>query len=57
MWSTTTAVHALGVENMARKCVQGRDVMFDLHAVFARARELVRYDCFMRSPDFAKRAN
>ncbi len=45
---TTTKVHALGVENMAVKCVQGRGVMVDLHAEFGRARELVGYDSFMR---------
>ena len=45
---TTTAVHALGVENMAVKCVQGRGVMIDLHAEFGRARELVGYDSLMR---------
>lgn len=45
---TTTAVHALGVENMAAKCVQGRAVMIDLHAHFGRARELVGYDALMR---------
>src|SRR5215470_15958005 len=28
----TTAIQALGVENMAVKCVQGRGVMIDLHA-------------------------
>ena len=45
---TTTAVHALGVENMAAKCVQGRAVMIDLHAHFGRAREAVGYDKLMR---------
>ncbi|MGH8632079.1 MAG: cyclase family protein, partial [Burkholderiales bacterium] len=45
---TTTAVHALGVENMAAKCVQGRGVMIDLHARFGRAREVVGYEKLMR---------
>ena len=36
---------------MARKCVQGRDVMVDLYAELGRARELVCYDSFMLVPD------
>jgi kynurenine formamidase len=43
----TTAVQALGVENMAAKCVQGRGVMIDLHAHFGRTREVVGYDRLM----------
>jgi hypothetical protein len=50
-WSSTTAEHALGVENMARKSVPGRGVMVDFHAEFGRARELARYDNFMRVLD------
>ncbi len=45
---TTTAVHALGVENMAVNCVQGRGVMIDLHAHVGRARVAVGYDQLMR---------
>ena len=45
---TTTAVHALGVENMAVNCVQGRGVMIDLHAHVGRARTAVGYDQLMR---------
>ncbi len=45
---TTTAVHALGVENMAAKCVQGRAVMIDLHAHVGRSRVAVGYDQLMR---------
>ena len=48
---TTTAVHALGVENMAQKCVQGRAVMVDLHAHFGQARALIGYDELMRVLD------
>jgi len=48
---TTTAVHALGVENMAVKCVQGRGVMIDLHAEFGGARQLVGYEQLMRILD------
>src|SRR6476469_9131736 len=33
----------LGVENMARACVQGRAVMIDLLAHFGRERKMVRY--------------
>jgi hypothetical protein len=35
---------ALGVENMATACVQGRAVMIDLHAHFGRERKYVDYD-------------
>jgi len=45
---TTTAVHALGVENMAVHCVQGRGVMIDLHAHLGRAGTAVGYDQLMR---------
>ncbi len=48
---TTTAVHALGVENMAVNCVQGRGVLVDLHAHFGRDRQLVGYDELMRVMD------
>ena len=46
--SDTTAVSALGVENMAAACVQGRGVMVDLHAHVGRKNELVGYDELMR---------
>ncbi|MEQ1881060.1 MAG: cyclase family protein [Burkholderiales bacterium] len=45
---TTTAVHALGVENMAVNCVQGRGVMIDLHAHIGRASVAVGYEQLMR---------
>jgi len=45
---STTAVHALGVENMAVSCVQGRGVMIDLHAHVGRASTAVGYDQLMR---------
>jgi kynurenine formamidase len=48
---TTTAVHALGVENMAAHCVQGRAVMIDLHAHVGRSRVAVGYDQLMRIMD------
>lgn len=35
---------ALGVENMATACMQGRAVMIDLEAHFGRARKIVGYD-------------
>jgi kynurenine formamidase len=38
---------ALGVENMATACVQGRAVMIDLEARYGRARKLVGYDDLM----------
>ncbi|HEX4986631.1 MAG TPA: cyclase family protein [Burkholderiales bacterium] len=48
---TTTAVQALGVENMAVKCVQGRGVMIDLHAHVGNASKAVGYDDLMRIMD------
>jgi len=38
---------ALGVENMAVSCMQGRAVMIDLAAHYGRARKLVGYDDLM----------
>lgn len=45
---STSHAHALGVENMAVKCVQGRGVMIDLHAHVGRARAVVGYEQLMR---------
>jgi hypothetical protein len=42
-----TAARALGIENMAEACVQGRAVMIDLHAHFGRDRRLISYDDLM----------
>ena len=39
---------ALGVENMAEKCLQGRGVMIDLFAHFGRRKQAVSYDELMR---------
>ena len=44
----TSSARALGVENMAVKCLQGRAVMIDLHAHFGRKRHAVGYDDLMR---------
>jgi kynurenine formamidase len=44
----TSSANALGVENMAVKCLQGRAVMIDLFAHFARERRAVGYDDLMR---------
>ncbi|HVY06450.1 MAG TPA: cyclase family protein [Burkholderiales bacterium] len=44
----TTAIQALGVENMAVKCVQGRGVMIDLHAHVGNDSVAVGYDQLMR---------
>lgn len=38
---------ALGIENLAASCVQGRGVMIDLEAHFGRAHRLVGYDDLM----------
>ena len=45
---STSQARALGVENMAQACVQGRAVMIDLHAHVGRARTLIGYDDLMR---------
>ena len=39
---------ALGVENMAASCIQGRAVLIDLHAHFGRERRLVGYEDLVR---------
>jgi kynurenine formamidase len=44
----TSSANALGVENMAVKCLQGRAVMVDLYAHFKRKRHAVDYDDLMR---------
>ena len=45
---------ALGIENMASSCVQGRGVMIDLHGAFGRERRFVGYDDLMRICDADK---
>jgi Putative cyclase len=42
-----SGARALGVENMAKTCIQGRAVMIDLHAHYGRARKMVGYDDLM----------
>jgi kynurenine formamidase len=44
----TSCARALGVENMAVKCLQGRAVMIDLFAHYGRKRHAVGYDDLMR---------
>src|SRR5688572_6523985 len=44
----TSSANALGVENMAVKCLQGRGVMIDLFAHFGRKRHAVGYGDLMR---------
>ncbi len=44
--STSNAV-ALGIQNMAESCVQGRGVMIDFHAHFGNKRENITYDTLM----------
>jgi kynurenine formamidase len=39
---------ALGIDQMAESCVQGRGVMIDLHGHFGRPRKIVGYDDLMR---------
>ena len=41
---STSRAGALGIENMAETCVQGRGVMIDLHAHFGSERKLVRFE-------------
>jgi hypothetical protein len=43
----TSNARALGVENMAKSCIQGRAVMIDLFAHYGRARQYVGYDELM----------
>ena len=52
-WATYEGVNAnaLGVENMATACLQGRGVMIDLHAHFGREAKAVGYDDLMRVID------
>jgi hypothetical protein len=45
---STSSAKALGVENMAVKCLQGRAVMIDLFAHYGRRRHPVGYDDLMR---------
>ena len=45
---STSRADALGIENMAVKCVQGRGVMIDLHAHVGRKRVAVGYDQLRR---------
>jgi len=44
---STSGARALGVENMAVHCVQGRAVMVDLQAHFGQGRTLIGYDELM----------
>ena len=44
----SSAATALGIENMAEGCVQGRGVLVDLHAHVGRDRALIGYDALMR---------
>lgn len=46
--SSTSSANALGIENMAQCCVQGRAVMINLHAHLGNARVMVGYDTLMR---------
>ncbi len=45
---STSAANALGVENMAVTCLQGRAVMVDIEAHFGRAKKAVGYDDLMK---------
>ena len=45
---STSNATALGIQNMAESCVQGRGVMLDFHAHFGNKREIVGYDTLMR---------
>jgi kynurenine formamidase len=48
---STSAANALGIQNMAERCVQGRAVMIDLRAHFGDARDAVGYKELMRVLD------
>jgi hypothetical protein len=45
---STSSARALGVENMAVRCLQGRAVLIDLYAHYGRRRHAVGYDDLMR---------
>lgn len=45
------SARALGIENMAQACVQGRAVMVDLQGAYGRERRAVGYDDLMRACD------
>lgn len=45
---STSGARALGIENMAETCVQGRGVMVDLRRHFGDARIVVGYDLLMQ---------
>jgi kynurenine formamidase len=45
---STSNAKALGIENMAATCVQGRGVMIDLHAHFGREPVSVNHEMLMR---------
>ncbi len=44
--NSTSGAHALGIQNMAEKAVQGRAVMVDLHAHFGDARTVIGFAQF-----------
>ena len=46
---STSSANALGIENMAAKCVQGRGVMIDLREGVGEARTVIGYDAMMRA--------
>ncbi|TFY94098.1 cyclase family protein [Pseudomonas nabeulensis] len=46
--TSTSAATALGIEQMAQSCVQGRAALIDLRAHLGDARTLVGYDTLMR---------
>lgn len=45
---STSQARALGIQNMAERCVQGRAVMIDLHAHFGDAYTVVGHEQLMR---------
>ena len=46
--ASTSAAHALGIENMAQTAVQGRAVMIDLHAHYGDGYRIIGYDELMQ---------
>jgi hypothetical protein len=44
----SVGAHKLGIEHMAKACVQGRGVMVDLHAHFGDTHKAIGYDELMR---------
>ena len=48
------SARALGIQNLAETCAQGRGTLVDLHAIYGRERVAVGHDDFMRAMETQK---